>query len=155
MITKALPIPVVTPFSYLQGTRPYLSLLFYSTLRLRSPGAAGQVEYIKKNIMFRKFIKTAFLLAEAAFIVEIAYFFLTVYEKLMKICELTKAVNYDNILMKKFIRSANAAQKISSGEGSIKRESGENPERSRHCDSQSKAGCHWKRFWEGAAGVHA
>ena len=47
MITKALPIPVVTPFSYLQGNWPYLSLLFYSTLRLRSPGAAGQVEYTK------------------------------------------------------------------------------------------------------------
>ena len=32
----------------------------------------------------------------------------------------------------------------------IKRETGVNPVRSRHCDSQFFAKCHWKRFWEGA-----
>ena len=73
MITKALPIPVVTPFSYLQGNWPYLSLLFYSTLRLRSPGAAGQVEY-QKNKKFKKFIKVVLLLCqERLFCVELYF----------------------------------------------------------------------------------
>ena len=53
-----------------------------------------------------------------------------------------------------FIWSAIEPQKISSKMDSMKRESGESPERSRHCDSWFRADT-TGNFWEGALGVDA
>ena len=74
MITKALPIPVVTPFSYISGHQalslPFILFDLAVALSLRS-----RTSRIHKTIRLKEFVKAVLLLAGTAFIVENVYFF--------------------------------------------------------------------------------
>lgn len=74
MITKALPIPVVTPFSYISGHQA-LSLPFILFDLAVALSRRSRTSRIYKTIRFKEFVKAVLLLAGTAFIVENVYFF--------------------------------------------------------------------------------
>ena len=70
MITKALPIPVVTPFSYISGHQA-LSLPFILFDLAVALSRRSRTSRIHKTIRFKKFVKAVLLFAGTAFFVEL------------------------------------------------------------------------------------
>ena len=70
MITKALPIPVVTPFSYISGHQA-LSLPFILFDLAVALSRRSRTSRMHKTIRFKKFVKAVLLFAGTAFFVEL------------------------------------------------------------------------------------